>query len=174
MPQMTSMRRFFVEQLRDKLTQTAAVAKRAEVDARDAARTMATESEKKEDARTMLEFGSYATGQQARVAEAQQQIQLLDDWLVKGLPEFGAKSAVALGAMVDVVTEDKDGQLERTFMLLPVGAGTELLGPGGDGFISVVTPQSPVGKALLGKRRGDVADVTIKGEPYEWEVLAVS
>ena len=63
--------------------------------------------------------------------------------------------------------------MERTFIVLPVGAGSELKGPGGDGFVAVVTPASPVGKALMGKRAGDVTDVTIKGEVFEWEVLAV-
>jgi transcription elongation GreA/GreB family factor len=30
-----------------------------------------------------------------------------------------------------------------------------------------------VGRALMGKKAGEVADVTIKGETFEWEVLAV-
>ncbi|MBI5510461.1 MAG: GreA/GreB family elongation factor [Deltaproteobacteria bacterium] len=166
--------RFFVEQLRQHLVERAAVAKRAEIDARDAARTVATESEKKEDGRTALEFGSLATGQQARAREAQQQVAVLDALLGRGLPEFGRDSPIAIGAIVDVATEDADGVLERTFIVLPVGAGTELEGPGGDGFLTVVTPASPVGKALIGKRAGEVTDVVIRGEPFEWEVLAVS
>ena len=46
--------------------------------------------------------------------------------------------------------EDDEGQEERTLFMLPVGAGVELSGPGGDGFVVVVTPRSPVGKALMG------------------------
>ena len=57
--------------------------------------------------------------------------------------------------------------------MLPVGAGEELTGPDGDGIITVLTPGSPVGKAMLGKRAGDVAEVTIKREPLEWEILEV-
>ena len=37
----------------------------------------------------------------------------------------------------------------------------------GDGFLSVVTPVSPVGKAVLGKRAGDTVEETVKGEPRE-------
>jgi transcription elongation GreA/GreB family factor len=169
---MSELRRYFIEQLRDEILQAAAIAKRAELDAREAARSIATEAEKKEDGRVALEFGSLATGHQARSREAQEQLQALDALLAR-LPEFGPHSAVALGAIIDVSTEDAHGRSERTFIVLPVGAGTELDGPGGDGFITVITPASPVGRALTGKRAGEVADVIIRHEPYEWEVLAV-
>ena len=100
-------------------------------------------------------------------------VKILDAMLARGLPSFGKESPIGLGAIIDVATEDKNGTLERTFIMLPVGAGTELQGPGGDGFLTVVTPASPVGKALLGRRQGDVTDVTIKGEVYEWEIVSV-
>ncbi len=58
-------------------------------------------------------------------------------------------------------------------MMLPVGAGEELTGPDGDGIITVLTPQSPVGKAMFGKTVGDVAEVTIKREPWEWEITEI-
>ncbi len=169
---MSDLRRFFIAQLRDTLLQVAAVAKRAELDARDAARNIATESEKKEDGRVALEFGSLATGHQARSREAQEQVQALDALLAR-LPVFGPASAVGLGAIVDVATEDAHGPSERTFIVLPVGAGTELSGPGGDGFVTVITPASPVGRALMGRPAGAVVDVTLRGEPYEWEILTV-
>ena len=68
---------------------------------------------------------------------------------------------MALGAIVDMSTEDEEGFAERTFFVLPVGAGTELTGPGGDGFLSVITPASPVGRALMGRKAGDVVEVEI-------------
>jgi hypothetical protein len=49
--------------------QAAAVAKRAGADARDAAKNVATEAEKKEDGRAALEFGSLATGHEQRPRE---------------------------------------------------------------------------------------------------------
>jgi transcription elongation GreA/GreB family factor len=48
-----------------------------------------------------------------------------------------------------------------------------LTGPDGDGLISVVTPASPVGAAVLGRRRGDVVDVTVNGEVREWMLTYV-
>jgi transcription elongation GreA/GreB family factor len=81
---------------------------------------------------------------------------------------------VGLGAIVDVSVEGARGEEERTFIVLPVGAGTELTGPGGDGFLSVITPASPVGRALMGKRAGDYVDVTINRETREWKLVEVS
>jgi transcription elongation GreA/GreB family factor len=76
---------------------------------------------------------------------------------------------ISLGALVEV----EDGEGGKTLFLAPAGAGEELTGPGGDGFLHVVTPGSPLGRALLGKRVGDVAEVTVKGELAEWEVVYV-
>ena len=87
------------------------------------------------------------------------------DWVLMFVVEVG---------VVDVATEDDEGSWERTFIVLPVGAATELEGPGGDGFITVITPASPVSKALMGRRVGDLVDVTIRREPFEWEILAVA
>jgi transcription elongation GreA/GreB family factor len=69
--------------------------------------------------------------------------------------------------------EVEDEAKVKTFFLAPVGAGVELVGPGGDGFLSVVTPQSPVGKAVLGKRVGDTIEVLVQGEPREWTITFV-
>jgi len=167
-------RRYFMEQLRARLAQDAALAKRAELDARDAARTAATASEKREDGRVALEFGSLATGHGSRARRGQEELHALDAFMQRGAATFAPKTRVELGAIVDVAAEDDQGTYERTFIILPVGAGTEVSGPGGDGFLVVVTPGSPVGRALMGKRPGEVADVTLRGEPYEWEILDVA
>jgi transcription elongation GreA/GreB family factor len=34
----------------------------------------------------------------------------------------------------------------------------------------VVTPASPLGRGLLGKKVGDVVEVMVKGELAEWEI----
>ena len=68
--------------------------------------------------------------------------------------------------------EDEEGH-GQTLFLAPVGAGEELIGPGGDGFFTVVTPKSPIGSAVLGKREGDGASARIRGELREWTVVWV-
>jgi transcription elongation GreA/GreB family factor len=73
---------------------------------------------------------------------------------------------IGLGAIVEV----DDGEGSKTLFVAPAGAGEELTGPGGDGFLHVVTPASPLGKALIGKRVGDAVEVMVKGELAEWEI----
>src|SRR5678815_6182389 len=136
---------FLIEQLAAHLRQSDEVARRAGADAREAARSLQTESEKKEDGRAAIEFGSLATGQSARSRKVQEELQQLAAFFNRGIPTFGRTSPVGLGAIVDVSVEGERGEQERTFIVLPVGAGTELTGPAGDGFLSVITPASPVG-----------------------------
>jgi transcription elongation GreA/GreB family factor len=171
--EVTSLSRHFIEQLRQRLSQLAVSAQRVEADARESARTLATESEKKENARVMLEYGSLATAHAARSRKALAQLQTLDALIESGIPDYSTRTPANVGAIVDVATQDAQGTLERTFILLPVGGATELEGPGGDGFITVITPASPVGKALMGRRAGDIVDVEVKGEAYEWKIIEV-
>jgi transcription elongation GreA/GreB family factor len=167
-------KRFLVEQLAARLRQSDEVARRAGEEAREAARSLQTESEKKEDGRAAIEFGSLATGQSARARKVQEELQQLAAFWNRGLPRFTAGSAVALGAIVDVSVEGDHGDAERTFFVLPVGAGTELTGPGGDGFLSVITPASPVGRALMGRTAGDYVEVTLDRQTREWKLVEVS
>jgi transcription elongation GreA/GreB family factor len=160
-------KRFLVDQLNDRLRESAQVARRAGQAAAQEAREGATPAEKREDARVALEQGSLARGQAERAARVTAELSALASFRPAPLP---AGSAVALGAVVEVEDEAQG----RTFFLAPVGAGVELVGPGGDGFLSVVTPQSPVGRAVLGRRVGDTIEVTIEGEPREWTITYVA
>ena len=49
--------------------------------------------------------------------------------------------------------------------------GEELSGPGGDGWVQVVTPRSPVGKALVGAGEGDSFEIVVDGRDREWTVV---
>ena len=74
---------------------------------------------------------------------------------------------IGLGALVEV----EDGDDGKTLFVAPAGAGEELTGPGGDGFLHVVTPASPLGRGLMGKKVGDCVEVMVKGEPTEWDIV---
>lgn len=163
----------FVKALRTTFEEQLGIARRAAKDAGEAAATLATESEKREDSRVALEFGSLSAGQAARAQKAREELERLDHFMKQGLTRYGRRTPVGLGALVDVHMETHNGEEERTFFLMPVGAGTELLGPGGDGFVSVITPASPVGKQLLGRLVGESVDVTVKDETYEWTITDV-
>jgi transcription elongation GreA/GreB family factor len=46
--------------------------------------------------------------------------------------------------------------------------------PDGDGFVTVVTPSSPLGKAILGRTLGDSVEVVVKNEAREWTVTFIA
>jgi transcription elongation GreA/GreB family factor len=129
------------------------------------AREGATPAEKREDSRVALEQSSLAAGHKARLSRAMADLAMLEGFAPKPL----TNKRVELGAVVEVDSDDAG----RTFFLAPVGAGIELTGPGGDGYLSVVTPSSPFGRAVLGCAVGDVVEVKAGGELREWTVSFV-
>lgn len=150
---------FLVEQLRQALQTSARVAVQATEGAAIGAQTAAGTDNR-------LRNANLARAQAVRAERTYQEVAALDSFRPQPFPRG---SRIALGAIVEV-EDDAQG---RTFFLAPVGAGTDLTGPGGDGFLSVVTPQSPIGKAVLGRRAGDAVEVELKGEPREWVISYV-
>ncbi len=146
------------------------VSARTALAARDAAaveaRDGATPDEKREDARAAHQLGTLGQTQQRRAQQALAEIDALATWKPGPI-----RAAVAVGAIVEI--EDVDSGEGRTFFLAPVGAGVTLTGPGGDGLLSVVTPQSPVGAAVLGRKAGDIVEIGHAGEVREWQISYV-
>jgi transcription elongation GreA/GreB family factor len=155
-----------VEQLASRIRQSAAIAERASHDAAQTARDGATPAEKREDARVALEHQSLAKGHTVRAERARTELAALDAFRPARLAT-GAR--ITVGAIVEI----DDGDEGRTLFLAPVGAGIELTGPGGDGFLSVVTPASPIGRAILGRKRGETVEIEVLGESREWTISDV-
>lgn len=164
---------FFVTELKRHYQQLISGARRAESEAAEGADQIRQESTRKEDTKSAVELGRMAAGHRKRRQTAAQELESLIAFASRGLRALRADSPVGLGALVDVSIEGEDGSEERTLFVLPVGAGTELNGPGGDGFVSVITPNSPVGRALQGTRAGDSFEVVIQGRDREWTVVDV-
>ncbi len=146
---------FLLEQLGDKLRGTLAHVHKATTEARVDAKTGA--------ARAV----NMAKAQGQRELDVKAALDALEVFRPRPLRK---NEPISLGAIVEV----EDGESGKTLFLAPVGAGEELTGPGGDGFFQVVTPVSPFGKAMLGKRVGDVIEVTVRGELTEWTITYVS
>lgn len=145
---------------------------RAAIAARDGAaheaRDGATPDEKREDARAAHQLGTLGKVQQRRAQQALSDVDALTSFKPKPL---AATAPIAVGAIVEI--EDEETGEGRTFFLAPVGGGITLTGPGGDGILSVVTPVSPVGRAVIGRRAGEVVDVTVEGRMCEWQISYV-
>jgi len=158
---------FLIEQLAQHLRETARTARLAMAAANTEAREGATPAERREDSRVAQENSGLARGHRTRLERATAELAMLDKFRPGRFPPT---AAVGIGAIVEV----EDGLEGRTLFLAPAGAGIELTGPGGDGFLSVVTPSSPIGRAVLGRRVGDVIEVLVNGESTEWTVTYVA
>lgn len=108
-----------------------------------------------------LEQSYLARGIAQRVAELEAALASAQAWQVR---RFKAAQPVALGALVTV---DDDGRARR-FLVLAHGGGLAL--PGG---VTVLTPTSPIGRALLGRRVDDTCDVAVAGAPRTLEITAI-
>lgn len=95
-----------------------------------------------------LEASYLAEGQSRRVAELQLELASYENF---SWQEFSADTAITTGALVTLQTES-DEQCRYIFVG-PAGGGIRLTGF--DHLLSVVTPQAPLGQALLGKYTDD-------------------
>lgn len=93
-----------------------------------------------------LEQSYLARGLARQVEELAIQFEALRSFVP---PDYSGE-AIGLGALIEA---ELDGYTDL-FFLLECGGGTEV--KVGDLEITVITPESPVGGALVGKRAGDV------------------
>jgi transcription elongation GreA/GreB family factor len=108
-----------------------------------------------------LEQSYIARGQAQRVAELEGAIADLGRL---GLRQFASQDPIATSALVTV---DEDGT-QRRYFIAPHGGGTVL-----SGSVQVITLASPVGRALTGKRVGDVVELVAGGKTRELEIVAL-
>ena len=162
---------FFIEQLKGVYSERIATTARAESDASSEADQVRAEARRREDAKEAALQGRIAMGHRKRRLRAVSEMEKLLAFAEAGVRRFKRTDRVDVGALVDVRIEDEKGEEERTLFFLPVGAGVELEGPGGDGFVTVVTPASPVGKALMRARCDDSFEIVVDGRDREWTVV---
>ena len=162
-------KQFLVEQLTARLRESGHLARKAGDAAAEEARAGATPAEKREDSWVAQEYAGLARGQKERASRAAAEVSLLETF--RPPPRSRSRAPIGLGG-------DRRGggwhPQGRTFASWRRSApASKLSGPGGDGFLSVVTPASPVGKAVLGRRVGDTIEVMVQGEPLEWAITFV-
>jgi transcription elongation GreA/GreB family factor len=165
-----NLKRSFVEELKLHYQQLISGAHQAETRDGHEADQIRGEARSRDDAKGAVELGRRSRAHRERRERARGELETLIAFASRGLPPMGRLSAVSLGALVDVSIESDEGSEERTLFVLPVGAGTELAGPGGDGFVQVVTPASPLGRALQGAKVGDTVEIVVGGQDREWTV----
>jgi len=143
------------------LRETLEVLTRAHLDAREGATHEEAKPEDDKDTRA-LEQSYLARGQAARIDALKAGIAELEMMPVTPLKDAPAGP----GALVEA--EEEDGA--HTFFIAPEGGGTRLR----KGAVQVVTPRSPLGQALVGKRAGDDCEVQLAGKTRELSIVRVS
>ena len=123
-----------------------------------------SKAENKYDTRG-LEASYLARGQSRQAAEAAQAIEEL-----RKLPlrEFTADDEIDLGALVETTSKR-----ERSFyFIVPRAGGTEVTVDGRQ--VLAITPQSPLGQQLVGRKLGDKLKMVIAGSATELRVTSVA
>jgi len=112
------------------------------------------------------EAGYLARGLAERVETVRDGIRALSLMPVRDLADDDVASP---GALVTIADEDGD---EAVYLLAPAGGGERLVVAGCD--ILVLTPQSPLGAAIAGRRRGDAVEVDLPSGRLRAEVTHVA
>lgn len=112
-----------------------------------------------------LEAAYLAHGQAQRVAECDAD---LVAFKVLSLPETSEDMAVALGTLV-VIGDEMDS--EQCLFIGPAAGGLKI--EHHDHSITVITPSSPLGKALMGSRLDDEVELCIGDSKHTYDVISV-
>ncbi len=153
------------EQLVHILAADLAVRERAYQAAREAATHQEAKPENDKDTRA-LEQSYLARGEALRLEE---QRAALSDVQAMTLQALDASGPVRLGALVATAASTEDAQ-EALYWIVQHGGGARLEA----GAVLVVTPKSPLGRALLGRRAGDECEVLLAGKARVVRILSVS
>ncbi len=154
------------EQLVEVLSVDLAMRDRAYRAAREAATSDEAKPENDKDTRA-LEQSYLARGEARRIEELRAALAEVQAMRVRDLNE---DEPAALGALV-TTRDQRHGDKGATslFWLAPHGGGSRLAG----GAVQVLTPKSPMGRALLGKRVGDECEVVLAGATRALAIVAL-
>lgn len=111
-----------------------------------------------------LEASYLARGQAQRVVDLQLALKQIRFMEVR---DFGPDDVVDLSALVQLSAEDES----RWYLLAPAGGGRKLKLQALS--VDVITPQAPLGRALVGRCVGDEVTVGAGGRARQWEIAAL-
>lgn len=160
----SALREAILHQLRAELARQT----NAAVSARDEAISEESRAENKWD--THSQEAAYLAEGQARLAtEIGASIELYG---TLPLPEFKANDVIALGAVVEVESGGTGGKTRRhRYFIGPRAGGLELRVGGHD--LLVLTPQSPLGRQLIGRRVGETIQSAGRGASAIQRIVAL-
>src|SRR5258706_14024352 len=156
-------KRALIKKIVTRLTEELQVYFRAAQFSRAEATHESSKAESKYDTRG-LEASYLARGQSRQAAEIEAAIAEFEKLPVK---KFGADDAIQLGALVEL----ENGGEHFFYFIGPRAGGTEVVHDKKE--ILVITPQSPLGEQLLGKKSGDRPQLTHGGTKQAAKIISV-
>lgn len=156
----STLRDAILLQLRQELARQTSAAEAS----RDEAISEESRAENKWDTHSQ-EAAYLAEGQAKLAAEISANIEL---YATLPLPDFTRDAAIALGAIVELETAPGKS---AWYFIGPRAGGLEVVVEG-QSFL-VLTPQSPLGRQLIGKRSGDSVQTAGRGKPAVQRILSV-
>jgi transcription elongation GreA/GreB family factor len=157
-------KRAIIQKITAKLVSELEVYFRAAQFSRAEATHESNKAENKYDTRG-LEASYLARGQSKQAAELEAAIA---EYQKLGVKKFAAGDAIAVGALVELA----HGGESSLYFLGPRAGGTEVLHDRKE--ILVITPQSPLGEQLMGKKSGDQPQITFGGTKQAAKILSVA
>ena len=82
--------------------------------------------------------------------------------------DFAAGEPISLGALVRL-----EGRGQSCYFVGPRAGGTEVESGGGEPVL-VITPQSPLGRQLMGRKQGDRLQLELSGQRSEYQIASVA
>ena len=153
------LREIILERLRQELARQTRAAQMS----RDEAISEESRAENKWDTHSQ-EAAYLAEGQARLAAEISASIEL---YSTLPLPDFASDDAISVGAVVELET----GATSTWYFIGPRAGGLEIEFDGHS--LLVLTPHSPLGRQLLGKRPGDSVSQSGRGAPTMHRILSV-
>ena len=153
-----------VEKIIAALAASLEVCMRSVRDAHAGATDEQSKAENKYDTRG-LEAGYLARGQSRQAAEVMQAMQRYETLAVR---KFAAREAIDVGAVVEL--EREGGR--TVYFVGPLAGGAEIDCDGES--VQVITPQSPLGRQLIGHKQGERLQIKIGGASDSYLVVAVT
>ena len=111
-----------------------------------------------------LEASYLAHGQSMAAEEAAQAVA---QFAALPLRDFAPGEPISLGALVRL-----DGRGGNHYFIGPRAGGTEI--NSGDDTVLVITPQSPLGRQLMGRKQGDALQLDLGGQRSEVHITSVA
>lgn len=152
-----------IERIIDRLQEELAAVTASAQAAREAATHEESKAEDQHDTRGLE--ASYLAGAQAgRALELQKTIMAFRQLELR---DFGAQDRIAAGAIVEL----EQGRTRTICFVVPFGGGLSV--PFDGRTLQLITPQSPLGEELIGRKAGSEFEIEARGGTREYRVISV-